>query len=405
MTSSPAGASQPGEFAAAKPRPRILFYVQDSWGLGHIQRVSKLARALQDSADCLVLCGHREAGWVIPDRCEYLRIPSLNTPLSEGSGGIFWGRRSFLQLSRDSERCMRKKLIEGAIDVFAPDAIIVENRPLGMSDELAGILEETRAVKLFLTRGIMTHPLRVRSSFLSAAQKQALRTLFHKVIVAADRKIWDMASEYDLDAAIAAKLEYVGHISEPVDALQIRRARAERGLKDNTTWIVCSAGGGALGERLVDEFIRIAGKLSNVVIDVVQGPHSELPWRALLTSTTEETWGRLHRECRALPLMHAAADLVVCPGGSSLLEAMEGGAPIITISVQVDADDDQFLLSSRLARYYPITVMSAYDQLATSVAAALDRGKERSPIRQTGRLDFNGLKNARDLILATVKRA
>jgi predicted glycosyltransferase len=71
-------------------KPRILIYVQDSWGLGHIQRVSKLARALQNAAECLILCGHREAGWIVPEGSEYIRIPSLNVPLSKGSGGTFW---------------------------------------------------------------------------------------------------------------------------------------------------------------------------------------------------------------------------------------------------------------------------------------------------------------------------
>jgi len=388
----------------AKRRPRILIYVQDSWGLGHIQRVAKLARALQDDADCLIVCGHREAGWIIPEQSEYLRIPSLNTPLSKGSGGVFWGRPSFLQLSRNDEVRIRRKIIEAALDAFTPDAIIVENRPLGMSDELEGILQESHAVKLFLTRGIMTHPHRVRTSFLNPNQEDALRILFQTVIVAADRKVWDMAAEYNLDSEIAAKLEYVGHMSEPVDPQLIRRVRAERGVPAGKQWIVCSAGGGALGERLVEEFTRVAGELSGVVIDVVQGPHSTLPWQALLTSTVDMEWGRLHREFRALPLLHAAADLVVCPGGSSLLEVMEGGAPIITISVQVDKDDDQFLLSSRLAAHYPITILSDYEQLANAIGAALGSSTKKAPIRQTGRLDFNGLQNARDLILSCVTR-
>jgi predicted glycosyltransferase len=404
MASLPPGSSQPDHATTAGQRPRILIYVQDSWGLGHIARVSKLARALQDDADCLILCGHREAGWIVPERCEYLRIPSLNTPLSKGSTGGFWGPRSHLQLPRESEAHMRRTMIQGAIDAFAPDAIIVENRPLGMSDELDGILDQTQAVKLFLTRGIMTHPRRVRSSFLNTAQQWALRTQFHKIIAAVDRQIWDMVSEYGLEADIAAKIEYVGHISEAVDASQIQRVRGERGLRDGQKWIVCSAGGGALGERLVQEFVGIVGSFPGVAIDVVQGPHSELPWPALLTSIIEEKWGRLHRECRALPLLHAAADLVVCPGGSSLLEVMEGGAPIVTISVQADPDDDQGLLSSRLARHYPITIMSNYDELGRAVTRALDRSSGKSPIRQIGTLSFDGLKNARGLILAAVNR-
>lgn len=403
MNSPPPDNSRLSQSLVGK-RPKILIYVQDSWGLGHIQRVSKLARALQDDADCVILCGHREAGWIVPERCEYLRVPSLNTPLSKASGGTFWGRHSFLQLSRDDEIRIRRQLIEATIDALAPDVIIVENRPLGMSDELDGILQQFSAVRLFLTRGIMTHPRRVHSSFLSVAQKASLRHLFDKVIVAADRQVWDMAFEYDLEYDIAAKLEYVGFLSEPVDASLIERARAERGVDNGTKWIVCSAGGGSLGERLIQQFISVANRLSGIVIDVIQGPHSELPWQALLTSATEESWGRLHRECHALPLLHAAADLVVCPGGSSLLEVMEGGARIITISVQEDADDDQALLSSCLARHYPITILKSYEELGNSIATELKTREPKLSIRQTASLNFNGLKNARDLILSVTQK-
>lgn len=386
-------------------KPKVLIYVQDSWGLGHIQRASRLARTLEQDADCLILCGHREAGWVVSEGCEYIRIPSLNVPLSKASGGVFWGRRSQLKMPLESAIRVRRELIRSAIDTFAPDVIIVENRPLGMSDELSGILERTDAVKFFLTRGIMTHPSRVRSSFLSEVQEQALRAVFDKIIVVADRRIWDVAREYDLDPEIAAKLQYVGYLSEPVDATQIQRLRAARGVRDDTRWIVCSAGGGALGERLIEEFKVVAATLSNVVIDVIQGPHSLLPWQAPLTSIIEETWGRLHQECRLLPLLHAAADLVVCPGGSSLIEVMEGGAPIITISVQPDKDDDQGLLSSRLAQHYPIAIIKAYENLGPAVAAELGRPLSKAPIRQTRALDFDGLRSARDLILSAARIA
>jgi predicted glycosyltransferase len=199
----------------ARKRPRILIYIQDSGGLGHIQRVSKLARVLQNSADCMILCGHREAGWIVPDTCEYIRIPGFNTPLTTGD---FWSRRSCLRLSQDEGTEVRRKLITGAISAFAPDAILVENRPLGMNNELYGILESTKAVKFFLTRGIMTHPSRVRELYLNPEVEGALRTMFHKVIVGADRRVWDLASNYNLDRQIADKLEYVGYMNTEVHA-------------------------------------------------------------------------------------------------------------------------------------------------------------------------------------------
>jgi predicted glycosyltransferase len=377
--------------------------VQDSWGLGHIQRVSKLARALQEEADCLILCGHREAGWIITEACEYLRIPSLNVPLSKGHGGVFWGRRSAWDLPLKDAIRMRVKLIEGVLAAFEPDAIVVENRPMGMMDELHGVLDASSAVKFFLTRGLMTHPQRVRSLFLTPVQEAALRAdVFRTIIVAADRKVWDLASEYDLHPCIARKLTYVGYMSEPVDDAQITRARIDRGVGANGKWangkwIVCSAGGGANGARLIEEFMRLEPQLPDAAIDIVQGPHSTL--RPPAGNDTGQV--RLHRTCLSLPLWHAAADLVVCPGSyNSLVEVMEGGAPIVAISVQPRADE-QALLASRLSQHYPIRLMRHYGELREAVRHALRVGT-KSPVRASGVLNFDGIRNARELILSSV---
>jgi predicted glycosyltransferase len=388
---------------ATNDRAKILFYVQDSWGLGHLQRVSKLARALQNEAECLILCGHREAGWIIPDRCEYLHIPSLNNLLFERAQ--FLGKRQFLQLSRQQAIAFRRTFIERAIETFHPDVIVVENLALGMLDELSDVLDKTEAVKIFLTRGIIAHPSRVRRFMLRPNVEEALATLFQASIVACDRRVWDLDSEYHLGSLLASKLEYVGYMSEAVDPSDIRAARRERGVDAATKWIVCSAGGGALGEALVQELQTIMQSFTGVVVDLVQGPRSALPWAALLTSTIEQGHMRLHRECRALPLLHAAADLVVCTGGyNSLVETMEGGAGVVALPVQLEPQDEQFLQCSRLAPYYPITLVENRAALAGSIAGALERCETKNSIRETGNLDFDGLSNASKFILSCVCR-
>jgi predicted glycosyltransferase len=189
--------------------------------------LSKLARGLQEVAACLILCGQRESGWIIPDQTEYVRIPSLNSLLVERAESL--ARSSFLHLSRQQAIAFRRGFIKEAISGFNPDIIIVENLAQGMLDELAGILENARATKIFLNRGLMTQPSRVRRFALKPNVEDAIRSIFETWITATDRRICDLAVEYDLDQAIAEKLEYVGYISEPVDAAKIADARMERG--------------------------------------------------------------------------------------------------------------------------------------------------------------------------------
>jgi predicted glycosyltransferase len=249
----------------------------------------------------------------------------------------------------------------------------------------------------------MTHPNRVREHYLTPTQERALSGgLFERIIVAADRRVWDLSTEYQLDDPTSAKLQYVGYMSQAVSADQIQAVRSERGLSQGTKWVVCSAGGGAAGERLLTEAFAVSKSLKDVVVDVVLGPHSQLSWQTPLNDVTEDRNVRIHRECRALPLLHAAADVVVCSGGyNSLVEVMEGGAPVITISVQPDLDGEQHLLAKGLARHYPITVMTEYAQLGGAVRDALAMQEVKASIRETKRLNFDGLENARAIILSS----
>jgi predicted glycosyltransferase len=382
-----------------RARPKVLLYVQDSWGLGHVRLVSKLARVLQTRADCLVICGHRESGWIIPDECEWFRIPSLNDILYERAN--FLGKTSFMSLSRKEGITFRQRLILEIINTFEPNIIIVEQSPLGMLDELECVLRTYSGIKIFLTRGILANPSRVRRFILKSNTEKALETSFDTLVVAADRRVWDLAYEYDLPTEIASKLTYVGYMSEEVDSSDITRVRAERGLEKNDKWIVCSAGGGALGETLIATLTQIMRSFPSVLVDVVQGPRSGLRWPGLPASVINEGNVRLHRECRTLPLFHAAADLVVCTGAyNSLVEVMEGGAPIIAFPVQLEPQDEQYLHSSRLSSYYPITVVSRMDELTSSISEAIESRVEKLSIRNTGRLEFGGLLCAQKLILS-----
>lgn len=382
-----------------RSKPRILFYVHDSRGLGHVKRISNLARALKSDAACLILCGNRQAAVLVPDECEYLHIPSLDSLTAERAK--MWGSGGFLGLSLGDAIAFRRPLIEAAVKSFNPDVIVVENYPLGRFNELSGIVEKTSAIKFFLTRGIMTHPERVRPKFLNVESEQALSDQYRNIIVALDQKIWDLTLEYGLSEKINQKVVYVGYMSEPVKEEVIAGARAARGIPNGHTWIVCSAGGGALGEQLIESFVALVPSLPEVVVDIVQGPRSSLKWSSFYDATSGAGEIRLHRYCPSLPLLHAAADLVVSTGSyNSLAEAMEGGAEILCAPVQPKPDDEQFLHASRLARHYPITIINQLDNLGGLIKEHARRKPHKLPIRRSLALEFDGLRNARDLIMS-----
>lgn len=54
-------------------RKRILIFVHDGRGLGHLRRLCRLADQLKHDASVLFVTGHRDASYLVPKDCEYIR--------------------------------------------------------------------------------------------------------------------------------------------------------------------------------------------------------------------------------------------------------------------------------------------------------------------------------------------
>jgi predicted glycosyltransferase len=68
--------------------------------------------------------------------------------------------------------------------------------------------------KFRIACGVLTRPDLVRQHYLDPDQERTLHSSFDRIVVAADRRVWDVAAEYALEKEIADKIEYVGYMSE-----------------------------------------------------------------------------------------------------------------------------------------------------------------------------------------------
>src|SRR5438067_3684644 len=120
--------------------PRVAMYSHDTFGLGHITRTLRLARAITESvpdASVLVLTGSPIAHRLtFPRRVEYIKLPSVRKRgpeeyVSRELSIPFWRlRRMRLQIIRDTLR------------LFRPHILFVDNVPLGMKGEILPALLE-----------------------------------------------------------------------------------------------------------------------------------------------------------------------------------------------------------------------------------------------------------------------
>src|SRR5271170_1383996 len=341
-------------------QPRILIFTHDGRGLGHLRRLGRLGAALQGRASVLFLTGHREASWLVPRDCEYIHIPNRDS--IEERRSRQWGRRPFVPEESLIGPRIRREVIAATVENFRPHAIITDYLPLGMDEEISEFITgDSGCRKYFISRGILGSPDQVYHDVLTPSSLDALRKHYHMILVMSDFKIIDMASEYSLEPGIAEKLVYVGYAAEFVSPARTKQARTERGLHDTDKWVVCTAGGGKEGEALIERCWEIAQIFPECYFDIIVGPRSRL-------SLESDVWSEqrrirlVHVDSQQLPVLEAAANIVICRGGyNSLMESCVGNAAIIVAPIATDYE--QVNHARRLAAYRDITVVDSLSEL------------------------------------------
>jgi predicted glycosyltransferase len=373
---------------AGSLQKRVLFFVFDGGtGLGHLRRLSCIAKHLQGDFACLLVTGHRAAAnWFVPPECEYVHVPAWDSLLAEKAA--YWGRRPFLEGSPDAVAAFRRQMLQGIVEAFQPDVIIVDHLPLGMREELSTIIEHTPCLKYLVTRAIQNETENLDRLLLTGPARQAIEKFYHRVFLAIDPNVFDLCLQYPQIADLSAKFLTVGYVLEPVTESHISACRNERGVSANEIWAVASAGGGQHGEQLVQASCNLAHYFPQVTFDVVIGPRSNLSYDKLRRPISSARNLRLHREYPNLAPMHAAADIVISSGGyNSLLEALQGRARIICVPSRKDERDEQFVHAVRLGSYASIDVSIDVSQLPLMFENAVQmigRGDHRNLLNFDG---------------------
>ncbi|GMT99605.1 glycosyltransferase [Corallococcus caeni] len=390
-----------GTGSSGPPQKRALFYVFDAGtGVGHLRRLSSIARQLQGRFSCLVVTGHRAAAhWFVPEECEYVHLPSWDSLLE--AKARYWGREPFVAFDKRRAIRLRREILRGVVRGFQPDAIFVDHLPLGAEEELSTILKNTRCRKYFVTRGVLNETEDLRRLILGSKAHHYLMTQYDRIFVAADSKVVDFARQYNLPPELRAKTLHTGYVAQGISPELIARARADRGLGDDDVWVVASAGGGQMGERLIAGCLELASKFKNVAFDIVMGPRSKLTWPDPHRTVIVRERLHLHKEAAHMPYLNASADLVISSGGyNTLQEALQGKANILCFPYRTDLRDEQYQHAVRLQRFVNLKVSVDLSELEGLFARALrELGRHRRADRRD-ELDRAGAANIERIVLA-----
>lgn len=233
---------------------RILVYSHDTFGLGNIRRMLEVSRHLAQSStevSVLVITGSPMLhAFRIPERIDYVKLPCL----ARDTAGHY-GARTLATSLAETVR-LRANLIRSAIADFAPDLILVDKKPFGVEDELAGALQALpgaakRPKLVLLLRDILDSAESTTRVWRKNGYFDAISTWYDQVLVVGCPEVYDLRREYDFPPFAAAKVRFCGYIAREPGRQSRDTVRRTLGVSDGQPLLLVTPGGGEDGGELV----------------------------------------------------------------------------------------------------------------------------------------------------------
>ncbi len=250
---------------------RVLFYVQHLLGIGHLMRASRIATALSEVFDVLLVVGGDLPPGIEPEGVNLFQLP----PVRAGSGGFGTLIHPDGTIFDTEDKAARRDLLLGCFDEYLPDVVLVEAFPFGrrqMRFELIPLLDRAAAAA--------HRPLiacSVRDILQDVRPERAAETLelihryFGLVIVHGDPRLVTLADSFPDAQSIEDLIQYTGMVG-PAPEGPLMPYIAPEEVFD----VVVSVGGGAVGTRLVEAALmaRPLTTLAQARWLVLTGPNS-----------------------------------------------------------------------------------------------------------------------------------
>lgn len=388
-------------------------YSQDGLGLGHLRRVSSIARRLlRTYPDARVLTlGDSPLGnvFAMPPNQAYVRLPSV---AKDGSGTwrALHTTEPFAQV-----QAKRTQLIHDAVLRFRPDVMLVDHLAAGVGGELLPTLEALRtsrpATRIVLgLRDIVDAPARVRQRWREEGEYDAIESLYDRVLVYGRGDVFDVASQYALSPATTSRLRYCGYVctADLPQSWARQRTRLLAGKAPGTKLIAVMAGGGAdsypLMRACLDALPAIQAHQSSVML-LHTGPFLPAELRRELQCEAGSLVGASVSEgvSDTLSSLHAADLVVAMCGYNTTMELLRSGRPSILIPRTGPSAEQRTRAELFAARGWVQTL----DPFAMDVGALADlaiASLRQAPAPRSPLPDLEGLDAVVEDLLSTVSR-
>ena len=377
-----------------------MIHVQHLLGIGHFVRARHLAAALATAGlDVHLVSGGMPVGGPLHRGVRLVQLPPIRVvdatfaPLCD-------------QASRpvdDAFRERRRELLLAAYDAADPAAVIIETFPFGrraLRFELMPLVE-----RVGQRRGEVKLVASVRDILQRQAKPEREREMlqlagsrFDAVLVHGDPRLARFEESFSSDAPmhLAPPVHYTGYVGI---------SPAPEGLDRQRDEVVISAGGGAVGERL----------LATALAAQAQSELAHLTWRVLAgPNLPDSTFMRLRRDAGAGAVVERSrTDLAVAlraarvsisqAGYNTALDVTTSGARAVMVPFADEGQTEQAARAERLAAHDLAIVVHERDLAPATLARAVDEAARRE---RWGRFDFavDGARRTAELVAGMIGR-
>lgn len=257
---------------------RVLFYVQHLLGIGHLVRAGRIAAALSDGFEVLLVVGGELPAGLLPDGVSLFVLP----PVKAGAAGFSALAHPDGSPFTAEDKRARRDLLLGCFDDFVPEVVLVEAFPFGrraMRFELIPLLDRAAAAA--------HRPLiacSVRDILQDARPERRAETLdlihryFGLVLVHGDPRLASLSDSFPEAERFGDLVSYTGLVGPRREGLLHGPAPAPPS-ESLAFDVVVSVGGGAVGARLLEAALaaRPLTLLASARWLVLTGPNASGP--------------------------------------------------------------------------------------------------------------------------------
>lgn len=366
---------------------KVFFYVQHLLGIGHLRRAATLAQALEKAGFQVTLAsGGRPVEGFPKQGYRVLQLPPASSDatfqhlLDEHGNPVddAWKRR-------------RREALLSAYAAAAPDVLLIELFPFGRRQmrfellPLLGMATEGKQRPLIVCS--------VRDLIQSKPEREAeivecFEHYYDRLLVHGDPRVAGFERSFGATQRLAGKLHYTGYVVENSSV-----AGSDAGAGE----VLVSAGGGAVGQHLLDTAIA-ARPLTSL---------RERTWRVLAGINAGDLAGLRARAGAGVIVERFRSDFTLrlrnCvlsvsqAGYNTVMEVLQAGARAVVVPFAGGTESEQTLRAALLAERGLLQVVEEAALTPATLAAAIDRAAAR-PRPAMGAIDLDGARRSAKLL-------